>query len=278
MGYRSILVQVDLGRGAEARVAAAARIAADQNAILTGVYLRSDVMPHLMAADGVVPPVIANDASAEEGRAKMAAANAEARGLFDAAVNAAGIQSHWYVIGGDTGVALVTYARRHDLVILPRRMKAAFGDNTISAEQIGMKCGGPVLVLPESGYPAKFGRKILVAWKDSRESARVLRDALPFLKAAEEIHFVTAVQDGQRDLDDLLQRQLEIHGCPTATLRIDRDTDIPTGDVIRRHVDMIGADMVVIGLFGRPRLAELVLGGVSRNMLDHLKMPLLVSH
>jgi nucleotide-binding universal stress UspA family protein len=41
---------------------------------------------------------------------------------------------------------------------------------------------------------------------------------------------------------------------------------------------MIGADLVVMGLFGRPRLAELILGGVSRNLLDHLKMPLLVSH
>jgi nucleotide-binding universal stress UspA family protein len=278
MGCRSILVQVDLGRGAEGRVAAAARIAADQDAVLTGVYLRSDLMPHLMAVDGVVPPVITVDPAVDVGRARVAAANDEARSLFDAAVRAAGIQSHWYGIIGDNDAALVTYARRHDLVILPRRMKAAFGDNAMSAEQIGMKCGGPVLVLPESGYPATFGRKVLVAWKDSRESARVLRDALPFLSAAEEIHFVTAMQDGRRDLDDLLQRQLEIHGCRAATLRIDRDTGIPTGDVIRRHIDMIGADLVVTGLFGRPRLAELVLGGVSRNLLDHLKMPLLVSH
>ena len=278
MTYRSILVQVDASRGAKARIAAAVRIAADQKATLTGAFLKSDLMPGVMTSEGLVPPVIAADTFLQESRSKIGLASAEARRAFDAATLGASISARWSLVSADDDSDLVAYARRHDLTVLPRHMKPAFGDKTISAEQIGMKSGGPVLVLPESGYPASFGRKILVAWKDSRESARVLRDAWPFLSRAEEIHFVTAAQDGHRDLDELLQRHLESHGCCAASLRVDRDTGIPTGEIIRRHVDMIGADMVVLGLFGRPRLAELILGGVSRNLLDHLTMPLLVSH
>ena len=61
MTHRSILVQVEPTRGVKARVAAAARIAADQDASLTGILPKSDSMPDLMTAEGFVPPVIAAD-------------------------------------------------------------------------------------------------------------------------------------------------------------------------------------------------------------------------
>lgn len=138
MTYRSILVQVDPTPGAKACVAAAARVAVDQDASLTGILPKSDSMPDLMAAEGVAPPVIA--------------------------------------------------------------------------------------------------------------------------------------------ADELMQRHLKNTGCRAASLKVDRNTCIPTGEIIRRHIDMIGADTVFLVLFGRPRLAEIVLGGGSRNLLDNPTTPLLVSH
>ena len=41
---------------------------------------------------------------------------------------------------------------------------------------------------------------------------------------------------------------------------------------------MVGADMMVLGLFGHSRLQELFLSGVSRNLLHDLTLPVLVSH
>ncbi len=278
MSYHSVLVQVDLAHGAKARIAAAARIAAEHKASLTGVFLTSATTPSYMIGDGIVLAAEAMEAFFRERDAQNAKASDTARQMFDAAIRAVGVPGFWQDINGDSEEQIVAHARRHDLAVLPRRMKATIGGETISAEQVGMACGGPVLVLPEAGYPAAFGKRILVAWKDSRESARVLRDAWPFLSAAEEVHFVTAARDGERQLDEVLQRHLKNHGCPKARLVMDRDTDASTGEVIRRHIDMLGADMLVLGLFGHSRLQEFVLGGVSRNLLGNLTMPLLVSH
>jgi nucleotide-binding universal stress UspA family protein len=36
--------------------------------------------------------------------------------------------------------------------------------------------------------------------------------------------------------------------------------------------------MLVLGLFGHSRLQELFLGGVSRNLLHDVTLPILVSH
>ena len=278
MAYRSVLVLVDSQRGSQARIDAAVRIAASNNALLTGVWLKSEHPPGFANEEGLIAPVLAGDAMLDESRQKIVTAENKIRQTFEAAAAKAQLRTSWVALDGERADELIAYARRYDLAILPRRTTPAFGDNVVTAEQVGMASGGPMLVLPESGFPPTFGRKILVAWKESREAARVLRDAWPFLRAAEEVHFLTALQDGEREMDALLQQQLELHGCPVASFRTDRDTGIPTSDIIRRHIDMVGADMAVLGLFGRSRFAEFVLGGVSRGLLGSSHTPLLFSH
>jgi nucleotide-binding universal stress UspA family protein len=278
MRYRSILVQVDGSYGAKARVQAAVRLAVEHDALLTGVFLRSEATPTYLVAEGVVTSAEAVDVFFREREAAAGKASNEARAIFEQALPHTGFAAHWQTLNGANHEHITNYARRHDLAILPRRMNVAPDAGDIPVEKVAIGSGGPVLVLPEAGYPATFGRKILVAWKDSRESARALRDAWPFLAAAEEVHIVTAVRDGERGMDDVMERHLREHGCNASRLIIDRDTDIPTGDLIRRHVDLLGADLVVMGLYGHSRLQEFILGGVSREMLGQLTMPVLVSH
>lgn len=278
MRYRSILVQVDNAYGAKARVQAAVRLAGEHDAALTGVFLKSEASPTYLVAEGVVTSTEAVDAFFSEREAAATREHDEARAIFDQALAGAGLEARWQVLDGVSHEHITNYARLHDLTLLPRRMKVAPAADDISVEKVAIAAGGPVLILPEAGYPASFGRKILVAWKDSRESARALRDAWPFLAAAKEVHIVTAVRDGQRGVDDVMEQHLRRHGCNASRLVIDRDTDIPTGDIIRRHVDLLGADMVVMGFYGHSRLREFILGGVSREILSELAMPVLVSH
>lgn len=278
MKYRSILVQMDSAYGAKARAQAAVRLAAEHDAVLTGVFLKSEASPAYLVAEGVVTSAEAVDAFFREREAVALQEHDKARAIFDQVLADAGLEARWQVLNGVSHHQLTNYARLHDLALLPRRMKVAPEAPDVAVEKVAMGSGGPVLILPDAGYPANFGRKILVAWKDSRESARALRDAWPFLAAADEVHILTAVRDGERDVDDALERHLREHGCNASRLVIDRDTDIPTGDIIRRHVDLLGADMVVMGFYGHSRLQELILGGVSREVLATLVMPVLVSH
>jgi nucleotide-binding universal stress UspA family protein len=277
MGYRSILVQVDDGRGATGRIAAAARIAAACEATLAGVFLRPSPSPHYLGVEGVIAPVIAAEAAFAEGHLASDESASAARSAFERLAEPYGIASNWLELADETGDDLIACARRHDLVVVPRNFRLGSGQG-ISAERIAMTCGGPVLIMPESGYPATFGRKTLVGWKESRESARVVRDAWPFLKRAGEVHFVTAAREGERRLDSLLQEHLRVHGCIAARLTLDRNSDRPAGEVILQHADMLGADLIVVGLYGHSRMQEAVLGGVSKYLLHNSSIPLLVSH
>lgn len=277
MTYRSILVQVDESPSSAARVAAAADLASRFGASLTGMFLRSQHIPAFIVGDAF-SAVVTVEMFVEERDQKTAAARAESRAVFEGAVAGAGLDSHWIEVDGDDDQAVLAAARRFDLTIFPHLAASSFGVHTINAATIGMGSGAPVLILPERGYSTPFGKKMLVAWKETRESARAVRDAMPFLAAASEVHFLCVSRDAPPDFDETQRRHLALHGCKTIQMHVDRNDDQPVANAIQRHAGMVGADLVVLGLYGHSRVRELVLGGVSRDMLASLDLPLLVSH
>lgn len=279
MALRTILVTVENSAAGRTRLKAAAELASRFKCALTGAFLKSDLYPRYVVADGVVPmPAGVLEGLVAERTIDMDRASGAARRLFDEAVREADIAFDWLDINGDTVAQLAACARRHDLAILPPETRTSFGDRTITASQIGMNSGGPVLVLKHGGYPLDFGKKILVAWNDSREAARALRDAWPFLVAADEVHFLTVSAHAEAELDPMLQRQLRHHGCKLGKTVVDRSETAPVGDLIKLHVGETGADMVVMGLYGHSRLQEMVLGGASKDLLRDPPMPMLISH
>lgn len=47
---------------------------------------------------------------------------------------------------------------------------------------------------------------------------------------------------------------------------------------LRKQIKALDADLLVMGLYGRPRLEEIVLGGVSHDLLRDLPCAVLASH
>ncbi|WGM39350.1 universal stress protein [Caulobacter sp. NIBR1757] len=278
MSYRDILVQVNETPQSRPRAVAAAALARRSGGMVTGVFLRSEFLNDVMATEVLAymsPPDI--DALLK-GHAKSVDEAAEAaRETFEAAAAEAGVASSWLTIGGDNQEVLIACARRADLVVLPPVVAVSMARWKYSAGDLAMASGGPVLVVGDDGCAPDFGRRVLVAWNGSRESARALRDAWPVLMAAEQVDVVVVSPKGDGGPDGLLQRHLESHGCK-ANVILDRSRDEVAGEVLRRQALDLGSDLLVMGLFGRPRVQELILGGVSRDLLGAPPIPLLISH
>ena len=278
MGYRDILVQIDDTAASGARAAAAAALAARWSASLTGLFLKTEFLRQYMAGEALTymrPEDI--DTLLKDHAGAVEKASERARALFEQAAGEAGVMSDWRVVDGDSDTALIDCARRFDLTVFPPEARPSLGDQSIPAADLGMACGGPVLVIPEGATGAGPGERIVVAWKGARESARALRDAWPFLMAAKEVHVVVVSPQGEGGPDGLLQRHLENHGC-TANLIIDRSYDASAADILRRQIKTLDADLLVMGLYGRPRIQEMILGGVSRDLLGDPPTAMLISH
>lgn len=278
MSYRDILVQIDERPESAARAAAAAALAGRLDCRLAGVFLRSSFVRNYGAAEMVAyMPPDAIDALLKEQAAAVDKASDAARLIFERAAGDAGVASDWLTVDGDSDAGLVACARRFDLTVFPTKAVASLGQHQIPAGVLGLASGGPLLIVPDQGAGPRCGERVLVAWKGSREGARALRDAWPLIRRAETVHVLVVSPEGEGGPDGLLQRHLEHHDCK-ADVIVDRSDDASAGEVIRKQAKALNADLIVMGLYGRPRLQELVLGGVSRDLLNDPPCTLLVSH
>ncbi|WP_312163296.1 universal stress protein [Phenylobacterium sp.] len=278
MTYRDILVLMDSTPAGSYRAQFGADLARRWKAHLTGLFLTSEFILQFGAGEALYGlPSGDIDRILRDHAKGVAQASEAARQRFEAAAGDAGIESDFMTASGDYPDTVIACARRADLVIMPSRMAIHMGQKHVAAADLAMASGGPVLVTPADDYAPPAGKRVLVAWNGSREAARALRDGWPFIEGAEEVHVLVVSPSGEGGPDGMLQRLLERHGVkPNIILDTSRDED--AAEVIERHMAELDIDLLIAGLYGRPRLQELVLGGVSRQLLQDVPAPLLLSH
>ena len=272
MDYRSILVHLDDNDGA-ASLDVACALAARHGAELAGAYLVATrgltPFTSAMLPDSVVEHRLRDTGQAQQ-RAEARFREAAARhGLADVA---------WSAPAGAAIDAAILHARHADLTVLAQP-RAGFESDLAYA--VLMQSGRPALVVPPAGGSGA-GERVLVAWKESRESARAVADALPLLVRAKAVRIVSISAEGDQEAsgtpaDKDIVAWLARHGVDS-TLRHEVAADVDAGNLLLSRVADFGADLVVMGAYSRPRLSEVVLGGVTRLMLQSTTVPVLMSH
>jgi nucleotide-binding universal stress UspA family protein len=255
----------------------AVRLAAQHAAQLVGVYLIPgvDLTPFTAA---MMP---------EEFVARRLGANQEAQAAAEAMFHDAGAHAgidalEWRAPVGDVRQAAIVHARYADLSVLGQPVRDDHGFTSELANAVLMASGRPVLFVPYTGVDNTLGERIVIGLKDSRESARVVSDALPFLtRAREVVAVVVRPRTEERLLESVAEKQLQAylarHGV-TAHVKHRSATDDDAGETLLSEAADVSADLVVIGGYSRPRFAELVWGGVTRTMLQSMTVPVLMSH
>jgi nucleotide-binding universal stress UspA family protein len=140
--------------------------------------------------------------------------------------------------------------------------------------------GRPVLLVPE-GYAADAApKRIVVAWSGAREATRAVHDALPLLKQAEMVRIVTVVGSsgqGEEDPGADIARHLARHDVTVDVKQVPGGGNT-AARLVMDEARYFGADLVVMGGYGHSRLSEWIMGGVTRDVLADLQLPVLFSH
>lgn len=279
MTIKDILVQVDGGKTAPARYAAAIGLAQAHGAHLTGLCLAVEP-PVPSTILGMVPPeAMASQRDVVREQAEAAIAQ------FRLAVEKAGLPGEGrivQVLDFDAVEVFVTHARHCDLAILGQQDPADFLPlRPDFPADVLMSCGRPGIVVPFSGTPPTLGQRVLVAWDGGREAARAVNDAMPLLERAHSVAVLSVnpegTGNGDREPGADIALHLARHGVKVAAARtVARETSV--GDVILAEIADSGIDLLVMGAYGHSRLREWALGGVTRHILAHMTVPVLMSH
>ncbi|MGN6527585.1 MAG: universal stress protein [Burkholderiaceae bacterium] len=181
------------------------------------------------------------------------------------------------------GRAILHRMGRHDLAILGQPDPAAPGAarRRAAVEEVILHSPRPSLLLPYAGRFDAIGRTALVAWDGSHAAARAASDALPLLKRAGAVHLVAFERDvGEpRTLDHAslsgVARWFGRHAVDVQARACFPGTDV--GNALLSHAADVGADLLVMGCWGHARLAERLLGGATRTVLESMTLPVLTS-
>jgi nucleotide-binding universal stress UspA family protein len=167
-------------------------------------------------------------------------------------------------------------ARLSDLIVVPHPKSAEEVASADALHAVLFDSGRPALIAPV-GIPATLGTRIAIAWNGTAESASAVASVLPWLADATAIRIFHS-PDYQRQGPDAAQLAdfLELHGITAAATEF-RAIDRNAGTGLLNAVEAYGADLLAMGAYSHSRLRQLILGGVTRHVLEHAKLAVLMN-
>ena len=280
MTYKTILVYMNSASRAEAVLGAALRLAAKGDAHVIGLHVIPQVTVPAVVPFEVTGEIMDVQRKAlEDQAAKIAETFAEMTRLHQPACEWRLVRASHY----DVASIVDDHGRTADLIVAPQ--SDPDGDIYMPAdvtEDLLMEAGRPILVVPKRGDIKKIGETIMLAWNNSREAARATFDAMPILKGAKIVKLLTVDPKRDRKGDpDLpaaeIATTLARHGVKTEAV-VSLTGGLSVVDGLTAQIDNHGADLLVMGGYGHSRLREVVFGGATRDMLEKMTVPVLISH
>ena len=231
------------------------------------------------------PEVMALQAAVDQLQTK---ASEQAQGIeqkFREALRREGVSGDWRTADGPVAEAVAFNARHADLTLIgqpdpdhppPPSARTLIADTLLTA-------GRPLLLIPYAGTFPTIGRTVLIAWTETREAARAAGDALGLIDPAAAITVLTIsppapAATGTEVPGAEIAAHLARHGLKVSAAATVRDATVSDADVLLSYAADLGADLLVMGGYGHSRVRELALGGVTRDVLRHMTLPVLISH
>ncbi|MXP30187.1 universal stress protein [Porphyrobacter algicida] len=189
----------------------------------------------------------------------------------------------WQTHFGFPAAHLVQRAALADVIVMGTH-DASSADQRPSriVGQVVLRSPAPVLVVPDHQRSLNVRDPILIGWNGAVECANALRAALPLLKQAEQV-FLTRIMDGSDYGNEEFTaiegaQYLRLHGVECELLELPAPDGMKVANQLTDAALARECGLLVMGAYGRARIAEWLLGGVTRDILTHPQLPVLLAH
>jgi nucleotide-binding universal stress UspA family protein len=234
---------------------------------IRALAVRMPPVAELMLADQAMTP--AEEARRRALEKKWASEVRAMTARWEVSAKPQTVAAQFTEIEGDIARLVGEHGRRADAAVLAGAREPGKARDALHAAIFDTSRA--VLIVPsESG--GEFGRVVAVAWKDDLRAPKAVLAAMPILAQAEAVHVLRA-----RVAEAVVPAILEEHGIP-ATAHAVPPHDGPVGAQLLKLAHELGADLLVMGAYAHGEWREALLGGVTRYMLDHAGLPLLMRH
>jgi nucleotide-binding universal stress UspA family protein len=170
---------------------------------------------------------------------------------------------------------LRSHASQRDLVVMGRaRQKQGLGQDTL--EHIVRHCGRPVLAAGKAA-PRTLTDTIMVCWKDAASTGAAVADAAPLLAKARRVVFVSVAKRDEGLAAEMAATAREVAGIE-AEVRVIPPSRDGILETLAVAAEECGADLLVMGAYGRSRGREILFGSCTDKLLARSDRPVLLRH
>jgi hypothetical protein len=274
---RDILVCVNAFSASENTIKVASQFASNHNARLTGLYIMNDLVNRYYAYENLSADFMKMVMDEELDRAESA------KNKFSEITTEYGCTTDWHSVWeSQDPTCFMLYT---DLIFMGHGTTEANGlfAGTSFANTVLLETGRPIMMIPSEYSGETIGENALLAWNESRESVRVMHESLSLMQQAKKIDVVTVngkgESDGQLATDIAITVYLTHRDINSKLFAKETDAVTPTvGGVLLKHAEDNNIDLILMGGYGHSRLREVLLGGVTRDLINQSKVPLFLLH
>jgi nucleotide-binding universal stress UspA family protein len=257
------------------RVLAAAGTLAEltSSAQINVLAIRTPPIATIQPTEQIMTPGYAAQIRAQE-QARTEVLQNDFRAWSEAAA-ATDVVTEWLDVEELAAVALAKLGRRADYIVLKRPWDHMPQPERQAILGALFETDRPVLVVPPDTPSAPFGRRVAIAWREDERTNRAALSALRLLSLAERV-FVLAGAPAESPLRP--PEFFKEHGVAAELHILQLSRQRAFGEALLAKAHELGADMLVMGAYVHQPLVRLVLGGVTRYMLTHADIPVLMRH
>jgi nucleotide-binding universal stress UspA family protein len=270
MDWARIMAPLSGGEGDRRLAVAALAVARPFAAELACVHAPADVADLIpWMGDGFMGGVQAT--AVESIRQAAQEGEAAARAVFDALDYE---KKTFTALKSPVWSALAMEGRLSDVLVFDDAAARGKGSLAEAFQQVVANEQRPTIVARPG---LKVGGVVAVAWDGGKEASRAMRTALPLLQQAARVVVLHAPTASSRKCDPpRLQAFLAARGVVSEV-----ETLTASGEVapaLTAAATAAGADILVAGAYGHPRLREFIFGGATRTFLNADSPSLFLSH
>ena len=287
MAIRKLLLPLTSTTAGEAALTTCMMVARLWDAHVTALHVRldsRDVAP--LAGEGLSGAMIEEMITATEKEATNRANSV--RAMFDrfAAEHGvrlgqpsrgiAGASAEFVTVTGREDEVVAQMARLADLTVVPHPDAGDDASSSDALHAVLFESARPVLIAPRVA-PKSIGTRCCVAWNGTGESAAAIQAALPWLQRAEAVRILHGEGYQRRgpSAQDLAA-YLALHGVFPDIAEF-RNVGGSVGGGLLAAAREFGADWLSMGAYSHSRLRQLILGGVTRHVLENADLPVMMN-
>ena len=275
MSYKLIVLNLDEEETVEPLVQMAAALGEDFKTHIMGVHSLPLVeqpasLVHYLPADIYEKLNESNLVRAEK-----------IKSTFERAIKSSNMPGEWVLhrgLGTGSTKNLIDHVRISDLVLVSQTTKERM---PWLQREILQKTATPMMVVPSGGVDGFKAKKISIAWNGSLQTVRAIRDSMDLLTQAVEVRLVCVGGESKNHPGQISGSDaatwLSHHGVQV-TLDEHPEKRLTTGIAIVNAIESSGADLLIMGGYGHSPLYDVVVGGVTDDVLANAEIPVFVSH